>query len=271
MGSDGDGNVLREMLKYIEKKFDEKFEILLGRIDESNSKLRTKLCKATSAIETLEKENQVQKERISLLEKKIRRNNIAIFGSDSQENNLLSCTIKTLNDLLNVNLNESEISNVYQPKTQGKAPIILEFTRYITKLKIFKAIKPNLAKLKESGIWIAHDLSKEEREIQTFLRKHLKEAKIQNKTAKIIGNNLIIDGTKYTYESLKTRELDADQTDESDLDSVFDSEGSPVNKTIIEIGENNVAINTNEPSIKPKAGHIPSVQRQTRQSHKKKK
>lgn len=272
MGSNGDGNVLREMLKHIEKKFDEKFEILLNRIDENNSKLRTELCKATSAIETLEKKNQVQKEKILILEKKIRRNNIAIFGSGCQKDNLLSCTINTLNDLLNVNINDSEISNIYQPITQGKAPIIVEFTRNITKLKIFAAIKPNLAKLKESGIWIAHDLSKEEREIQTFLRKHLKEAKIQNKTAKIVGNNLWINGNKHTYESLKSRELDTDKSDESDLESVFGSEESPGNKTIIKIGANNVTTNTNEEvSIKPSIGHSPSLQRKTRQSHKKKK
>lgn len=259
MGNNGDASVLQEMLKLIEKKFDEKFEVLLGKIQESNSNLGAELHQATSAVEILKKENQEQKERISFLEKRLRKNNVVIFGTHCQDNNLLADTIINLNTLLNINLGETDIANIYRPKTQGKPPIILEFTRNLTKARVFEGIRQNSTKLKEAKVLIKHDLTKEEREVQKFLREKLGQARKQNKTAKITGTSLLVDGVKFSYQFLKSKEIENERKEEleSDLESLYDS--GKEDKILLEGGP------------KRKIAQSPSILRTTRQTQKKKK
>lgn len=123
-------------------------------------------------------------------------------------------------------------------------------------------------KLREAKVWITHDLSKEDRQIQSYLRKKSGQARTQNKTTRIVGKNLFIDGTKFTYESLKAKESDTDQADESDLESVYDN-GNDNNQEIKSNTNKGTTGNYDEDgSVKRKIVNSPSTLRTTRLTQK---
>lgn len=72
----------------------------------------------------------------------------------------------------------------------------------MTEQKIYN----NVRKLKNTGISIGNDLTKEEQLEQRVLYSHLKAARDKQYSAKIKNNTLIINGDTYTYEELKNSE-----------------------------------------------------------------
>ncbi|CAG9759995.1 unnamed protein product [Ceutorhynchus assimilis] len=80
--------------------------------------------------------------------------------------------------------------------------ILVKLTSFLKSREILT----NCKKLKGTGVSISEDLSKEEREENKILRKHLKEAKEQKLNAYIKNNQLVVNGQAYTAEELQKEE-----------------------------------------------------------------
>ncbi|KAJ8949944.1 hypothetical protein NQ317_011059 [Molorchus minor] len=100
---------------------------------------------------------------------------------------------------------EIQIINAFRlgKSSNEKRPVVLQILSYTAKLDILK----NRAKLKGTGIFVNEDLIKEDRENRQILVKKLKEARTNNKEARIKGKNIIIDGISYNSKQLQN-ELD---------------------------------------------------------------
>lgn len=135
-----------------------------------------------------------------LLEKKLRKNNIVIFGIENANENLLDSTINKLNEHLNLNIQPGDINNIFTIGKKQEKPIIVQFVSYLTKLDVLR----NCKKLKGTKITISEELSVEEREKNKILRKHLIEARSKNLNAYIKNFKLYVSGEEYTPEQLLT-------------------------------------------------------------------
>lgn len=149
----------------------------------------------------LQSENKHLKDRVELLERKGRRNNIIIFGLAIAENtNVVNFVAQSLSDLLKIQVTRGEINNAYLvgQKALNVRPVIVEFVNFTKKTEIFK----NCNKLKGSAVSISNDLTIKEREVTRVLVRNLKEARGKKLSAKIKNNLLYIGDDIFTYEQL---------------------------------------------------------------------
>lgn len=145
--------------------------------------------------------NQLE-ERIKYLERKIRKNNIVIFGLKTENTtSLLDQVLAKLNSILHINIDQSHINDIY--KVGKKNVIVLEFLSNLTKGEIFKNIK----NLKGTGISIANDLCKEDQQERQILYHNLRSAKNNNLPAYVKQGKLYVNGEQYTVEQLKKNSL----------------------------------------------------------------
>ncbi|CAG9820738.1 unnamed protein product [Phaedon cochleariae] len=123
-------------------------------------------------VEEVERENQELKNNIEYLENAENENNIVVFGLERNENDLISAveTIDNFKNLLDINLEESDLNNVYS----------LEKT--------------------------ANDLTPKQREEANILRKHLYLARQNEENCYIKNNKLIVRNRIYTAAELKATE-----------------------------------------------------------------
>lgn len=140
--------------------------------------------------------------RIEHFERKEKKNNIVIYGLAKVEHTGLTLAewiIAKFSTLLGIEVPLSSINNVYfVGRADFKAPLVVEFTSFITKSSIFK----NLFKLKGSGVFIGNDLAKKDREINRVLVSHLKEAKKKKLVAHIRNNRLYVGEECFSYDQL---------------------------------------------------------------------
>ncbi|KAK9721825.1 hypothetical protein QE152_g19962 [Popillia japonica] len=123
------------------------------------------------------------------LERKTRKNNIVVFGIQHEnEENLMHNVLHSINNLLETNIAERDLNNVY--RIGKRNTVIVEFISYIKKLELFKNIK----KLKGSNIAIAHDLCPEDLRKRKQLYECYKKAKNNGLNAQIKHNSLYING-----------------------------------------------------------------------------
>lgn len=218
-----------ELLEILLQKIDLKFLELSKSFKEHNEILASKLDKTKQQVGKLREENRELKRRIEILENTARRNRVAIFGIHFDRNNLLDSVLTELNRLLKTEIRKSDVSNIYHPQNNPRAPVIVEFLSNLKKAEVLGGIKPNIEDLKKAKVIVTNDLSKSEREIVKFLRIKRDEAKARNQVAKIVGRNLIIDGQKFYYKSLETgpdasSEFDTDRS-RSESDEAEDDTG----------------------------------------------
>lgn len=158
-------------------------------------------------VDSLKNENALLKDKLLTTQRNIKKNNIVIFGVPEQDNEDISEAVITLVEQnLGLTLQITDFNNVYRIGTSREnksRAIVVEFSRNLVKQEIFK----NIIKLKGSGISIAHDLIREEREERKILYRHLKLAREKNQQAKILKNKLIIDGEIYTCQQLENGTL----------------------------------------------------------------
>ena len=154
-----------------------------------------------------EQHKQTQNKHL-LYERKLRRNNLIIFGAEYKEaDSLVEFILHLFRNHLAIDLVESDINNLYLLKNNQKSvsPIKVEFVSCLKKDLILK----NTIKLKGSKIFITQDLCWEDRQERKILLEHLKSAREQKLSSKIIsGNRLIIDDIVYTTSDLKSRSLE---------------------------------------------------------------
>lgn len=137
-------------------------------------KLSLKIEQVAHRLLGVEKENEVLRNKIESLERNQRKNNIIVFGIERSENYInADYIIALIKDLLNIELVESDISDVYPLGKSRNSPIKIEFTSYLRKLAILK----NAKKLKDSRLSISQDFTERQRRENKILRKHMIKAK----------------------------------------------------------------------------------------------
>ena len=179
----------------IKKLLDCQTEQIDNGMNRSLAKINNKLCKNEEQIDNVQKQ-------CLFLERKVRKNNIIIFGLDIKDENLVEKVISSLNNLLDLKVTTSEINNVYKIGKNNKPPIVVEFVSFLKKKEIFN-IPEKLKSLKGTNVSISNDLCQEDRQNNKVLLKHLKIARSENKEAKIKGNKIEISNILYTAKELE--------------------------------------------------------------------
>lgn len=100
---------------------------LRGSIEASEVRVLLKIESLNSRIRTLEKENRQLKNKVEILDRESRRNNLVIFGLNSVPREVSVDFISSqIKQLLDVQLDESNINNLYKLGNAENSPIKLE-------------------------------------------------------------------------------------------------------------------------------------------------
>ena len=188
--------------------------------EELKAEFQQNIATLIEKIENNNKEIQELKKRCVYLERKNRKNNVLIFGTQKiPKVDLFKTTVDLIYDLLGIRIKEEEINNIYTVGKSQNPPIVLEFVSFLKKNSLFHD-KEKLKNLKQHGITITNDLCFEDREEQKTLRNHLKEARAQNYEATIKNYKLYINNEPYTVEDLKKieKQTDIDTNSEETID-----------------------------------------------------
>lgn len=153
--------------------------------------------------------------RCVILERKIRKNNIVLFGLNLTGLDLITGTIEQLNEIFSLNLTSSDINNIYKVGKSNNPPVVVEFVSFLKKKEIFKDVE-KLEALKTRNIAISNDLCYEDREEQRVLRRHYRQAREKNLQTKIKGHKLEIEGKLYTASDLEQPEYETVSSSESE-------------------------------------------------------
>lgn len=182
-------------------------------IEHENIKLLGSLKEQKEKISELENKYESLWKRTLDLERRSRKNNVIVFGLElNAQVNITSLVLDKLNNSLEINITERDLSDIFPLNNNSNPPIKLEFVSHRTKDLIFK----NVSKLKGTNIAIRHDMCYEDRLDNKVLVKHLKAAREKQFTAKIKGNKLIINGDPYSAIQLK----EAEEEEELDANAV---------------------------------------------------
>lgn len=154
-------------------------------------------------IKALEEENKLVKGKLKYIERKIKQNNIFIYGleeeTEERQDTLLQEVLHVINHTLEVKLTPYEINNIYRiGKNKGKRPIILSFVTNLKKSEVLR----NTRKLKGTNIAVSEDLIEEDRTERKLLVDTLKQVKRRNKKAIIRGNGIIIESIYYSVKDI---------------------------------------------------------------------
>lgn len=203
----GEPKTFSDMYQLLAEQNNAQTQKLTKQIQDSESNVTRKFNSFNREIE------KIQKNNVSL-ERKIRRNNILLFGFNSENCNcLIKDTLIKLNELFGTNIRESDINNLYKLGRKGDSPILIEFLSYLKKSELFKDAE-KLRALKDTGYAISNDLCNEDREELKIIKKHFKKAKNENKQVKIKGLTLELEGKTYTAKQLE-------QSDTTDTESNY--------------------------------------------------
>ncbi|KAG5889294.1 hypothetical protein JTB14_031941 [Gonioctena quinquepunctata] len=135
-----------DFLKRLDQKFDKSQETL--------AEIKVELQSVSTKVSILEEENYKLKKEIQNLDRKQRRNNIVVFGIET-EDKLES--LSHLSDTFEVPIKLSDTNNIYSFETKNNKRIIkIELLSYWKKIDIQKF----LYKLKNKNIFVANDQSR---------------------------------------------------------------------------------------------------------------
>lgn len=140
-----------------------------------------------------EKVNKVE-HSVEMLESKLKKNNIIVFGLPETQNENFDNLCHSLDELWKVlGVSGLLIDNFYrlgQPKAGWNRPILIQFVRYLDKRQVMM----NKHKVLKNKIFVNDDLTKAEQGSQRVLRAKLQELKQQdnNITGSIRGHSLLI-------------------------------------------------------------------------------
>lgn len=155
--------------------------------------------------EELREENKKLKEALNKIERRTKKFNFIVYGLKEDLDGIkdIERIINLFNSTLDVHCAFRDFRDIFRlgNYTEGKnRPVLIEVVTYHLKREILN----NSKKLQGSGIFIALDYSTEEYNNRKVLLSSQREARKVNLDAKIRNNNLIIEGTKYSVEDLKT-------------------------------------------------------------------
>lgn len=169
-----------------------------------------------------------QEQKIELLEREVRRNNLVIKGLDENVGEELSVTkekivqtVKKLGIEINYQTDIDEIRRLGKPTTGKTRPVLLKLTTRGKKMEILK----NTNRLKGTDIWIDEDYTREVQEERRQLLVPLKEARKKGHKAYLRHNKLLVNGDIYEIENGELRMTGRQATNRSIKRTV--SERSP--------------------------------------------
>lgn len=151
-------------------------------------------------IKNLEKENTELKQRIEILDRNNRKNNIVVYGLvKTREEISVENLCNQLNSKLDVGITKADISNSYPLGKANNCPIKIELVSTLTKINILQ----NCKKLKGTNITISADLTKEQQKSNKILRTYLKQLRETGEgRCYIKGEKLYRNNVGYTAEEI---------------------------------------------------------------------
>lgn len=223
------------------------------RIQALEVNITLKIEEVNRRLSRIEKEKVEIGEKVEKIERKLKENNIVIFGLHLEQE--LSCDVicHELKKLVDVTVNESDLNNFYRLGNNKNCPIKVEFVSYLKKSLILK----NKNKLRGTNISIVNDQTIKQREENKILRRHLHLNKQNTTNCYIKGNKLYIDDQAFTL-----NELEAIEHPDPEVNQTSSSAPST---PIGHILKNNKSIETLEKAgsiEKPPKIDIPKGQRQ---------
>lgn len=131
-----------------------------------------------------------------------KRNNLMIFGLNTESKKVNKEYIcRQLKSLINVELNDSHINDIYPLRIGKNRPVKVELVSIIIKRNVLK----NCSKLKGTNISITNYITSQQRQEQKMLGKHLIIARQEKKNC-YIKNNFSLDNTIDSAEDLLATE-----------------------------------------------------------------
>lgn len=173
-------------------------------IKESEARLLLIIESLSNKINTLEKENLNLKDKIELLERNQKQNNIVIFGLNKKSDEVTVENIcQEIKTRLDINLTEADVNNIYSLGKSENSPVKIELVSLLKKKNILK----NCHRLKGSNISVTQDLTLKQRQENKILRRHLRKSR-ENKQYRsyIKGDRLYINNVPYTSRELEKLE-----------------------------------------------------------------
>lgn len=151
-------SVSDELSKFLKNEFSAQTSTIkeeLAKLREEIKQIRSTTGERVQLCE--ERVNRVEEELLEFKRHSI-KNNIIITGLELNDSNLVHSVISQLNSLLNINLVEFEVNNIYR-LSKNNSVIKIEFLSFLAKSKVIN----NRRKLKGTRIYISEDLCQEDR------------------------------------------------------------------------------------------------------------
>lgn len=190
---------IQQALKVIKEEIVQSRIEIKSTIEALEARILLQIETANNRIKYLEKENTSLQNRIEMLDRITRKNNILVFGLESSDKNTPAETCQKLSELLDVDLQVADLNNYYN-LNKSQSVVKVEFISNLKKVEVLKQCR----KLKNTGVSISQDLTIIQREENKILRSHLKKARENPITKSYIkGNKLYIEDRSYTVEDLK--------------------------------------------------------------------
>lgn len=196
-------NDLFELLKKLIKDTNKQTKNeIKDEIKEIHVQLVERIRNQDQQIEQLRKDYSDLEQKYTALERHCRKNNLVFHGLevDETESDFLEHVTAKLRALLQIEIVPTDVNNIYVIGGKQGNPIKLEFVSYLKKAQILAHAK----NLRNTGVFVSHDLNTQERKTRQILIHHLKVARNENHFAKIVGNRLKIDGKYFSVDQLPT-------------------------------------------------------------------
>lgn len=202
----------------------EKIQDMFGQINNNMKAMDKKLTQVVNELGDLKLENKKlkekigrQDEKISSLERDVRRKNIIIRGLDDKdregEEETKTKVLKVM-DKIGVKIHPEydidEMKRMGRPKSGYRRPIILKLTRGDKKAEILKGSN----KLKGTDIWIDEDYPRDIVEARKMLYPRLREARQRGEKAVIRYDKLIVNDEVYEVDGREIEENDGENSED---------------------------------------------------------
>lgn len=173
----------------------------------------------------MREEIDILKKKCDRIDRLIRRGNVIFFGLECANKDLLQLVLNVFETRLKVGVTVSDLDDVC---TIGKGklnrPIIVRFVSHLKKREVLANVKL----LKGTKLFLAEDLTWEERQRNKILTKHLREVRDKDLNAFLKGNRLFVNGEIYTAEDLAEK----DKNDSLNVELQPRSSSAPATPTI---------------------------------------
>ena len=235
MGGCSNAEVVEELKRFIKEQID-------GLRTEIGAYITSKIETLNSDLERLTGENKTLADRVQVLERRHRENNLVVFGLVEGAEPIADA-VALVEDCLGVGLADDYISGAFRvgkkdsAKNNGKPrPLLIKLVTLRYRQEILRV----KSRLKGSGIYISRDQSREEREKAKKLTSHLRAARGGGYFAKAVGNEIQIGTDSFTLEQLERSSGGSNNAD--DADNCANREPPDVSDAVSELDSRSVDI-----------------------------